>query len=81
LALSHPVILEVRGCGLMRGLELSMDATPVVDEARERGLIVNRTAGTVVRMLPALTITAAEIDRAVDVLDGVLATVAKAVHA
>jgi len=81
LALTHPVIVDVRGSGLMRGLELSIDATPVIDEARERGLIVNRTSGTVVRMLPALTITAAEIDRAVDVLDGVLATVGKAVHA
>jgi acetylornithine/N-succinyldiaminopimelate aminotransferase len=81
LALKHPVIVETRGAGLMRGLELSIDATPVIDRARERGLLVNRTAERVVRMLPALTITAGEIDRGLDILDGVLATVGQTVHA
>jgi acetylornithine aminotransferase/acetylornithine/N-succinyldiaminopimelate aminotransferase len=75
LALRHPVIEEVRGAGLMRGLQLRIDATPVIDTARDRGLLVNRTDEKVVRMLPPLTIQAGEIDRAVDVLDGVLATV------
>lgn len=75
LALRHPVIEEVRGAGLMRGLQLRIDATPVIDMARDRGLLVNRTDEKVVRMLPPLTIQAGEIDRAVDVLDGVLATV------
>jgi acetylornithine/succinyldiaminopimelate/putrescine aminotransferase len=73
LALRYPVIVEVRGAGLMRGLQLRVDATPVVDAARERGLLVNRTDEKVVRMLPPLTIEAAEIDRAMDILDGVLA--------
>ena len=81
LALTHPVIVEVRGAGLMRGLELSIDAAPVIDAAREHGLLVNRTAERVVRMLPALTITEVEIDRAMNILDGVLATVGQAVHA
>jgi acetylornithine aminotransferase/acetylornithine/N-succinyldiaminopimelate aminotransferase len=81
LALQHPIIVEVRGAGLMRGLELRTDAAAVVDLARSRGLLVNRTNGTVVRMLPPLTITAAEIDRAVDILDGVLAAVGAEVTA
>jgi acetylornithine/N-succinyldiaminopimelate aminotransferase len=81
LALKHPVIVEVRGAGLMRGLELAIDAAPVVDRARENGLLVNRTAERVVRMLPALTISPAEIDRAMDVLDGVLVSVDRTVHA
>lgn len=81
LALQHPVIVEVRGAGLMRGLELSIDATPVIDLARERGLLVNRTNEKVVRMLPPLTIEAAELDRAIEILDGVLASVASAVPA
>lgn len=81
LALQHPVIVEVRGAGLMRGLELSIDATPVVDEARTHGLLVNRTNEKVVRMLPPLTIEAADLDRALDILDGVLARVATAVPA
>ena len=47
----------------MRGVELRVDATPVVDLARERGLLVNRTDEKVVRLLPPLTIDAADIDR------------------
>ena len=65
--------MEVRGAGLMRGLELQIDATAVVDQAREHGLLVNRTAERVVRLLPPLIIEAAEIDDAVEILDGVLA--------
>lgn len=81
LALKHPVITEVRGAGLMRGLQLRIDATAVVDQAREHGLLVNRTDEQVVRLLPALTITTAQLDRAVDVLDGVLSSVEAEVHA
>jgi predicted acetylornithine/succinylornithine family transaminase len=81
LALKHPVIVEVRGAGLMRGLELQIDAAGVVDQARESGLLVNRTNEKVVRMLPPLTIEASEIDRAVAMLDVVLAAVAPGVPA
>ena len=81
LALKHPIIVEVRGAGLMRGVQLRVDATPVVDLARERGLLVNRTSETVVRLLPALTIEAADIDAGIDILDGVLAAVGDEVHA
>jgi acetylornithine/N-succinyldiaminopimelate aminotransferase len=75
LALKHPVIEEVRGAGLMRGLQLKIDATPIVDGARERGLIVNRTSEKVVRMLPPLNIDTADLDRAVEILDEVFAAV------
>jgi acetylornithine/succinyldiaminopimelate/putrescine aminotransferase len=81
LALKHPVITEVRGVGLMQGLQLDVDATPIVDSARERGLLVNRTNEKVVRMLPPLIIEAADLDRAVDILDEVFATVKAEVHA
>jgi len=70
----HPVIATVRGAGLMRGLELTVDAQPVIDGALKAGLLVNRTAERVVRMLPPLTVTAAEIDEATRTLDGVLAS-------
>ena len=80
LALKHRVIEEVRGVGLMRGLQLNIDATPIVDTARDNGLLVNRTDEKVVRMLPPLTIQAAEIDRAVDMLDTVFATVGREVQ-
>ena len=81
LALKHPVIVEVRGAGLMQGLQLATDAAPIVETARQRGLLVNRTNEKVVRMLPPLTVEAIDIDRAADILDEVLATVAAEVHA
>jgi predicted acetylornithine/succinylornithine family transaminase len=81
LALKHPVIVETRGVGLMQGLQLAVDAAPIIDTARERGLLVNRTNETVVRMLPPLTIDAADIDRATEILDEVFAAVAAEVHA
>src|SRR5262245_23399490 len=74
LALRHPVVVEVRGAGLMRVIELKIDATAIVEHAREHGLLVNRTATRVVRLLPPLTIEAAEIDDAVDILDGIFAS-------
>ena len=75
LALQHPVIVEVRGAGLMRGLQLNVDATPAIDAARERGLLINRTDEKVVRLLPPLNVSVADIDRAVETLDAVFATV------
>lgn len=72
---THAVISSVRGAGLMRGLELTVDAQPVIDAALKSGLLVNRTAERVVRMLPPLTVSAKEIEEAVAILDGALAAV------
>ena len=55
---AHPIVKEVRGAGLIWGLELTRDAAPVVPAALARGVVVNRTAETVVRLLPPLVITA-----------------------
>jgi acetylornithine/N-succinyldiaminopimelate aminotransferase len=65
----------------MRGVELRIDATPVIDLARERGLLVNRTNEKVVRLLPPLTISATDLDTGIDILDEVLAEVPAEVHA
>jgi predicted acetylornithine/succinylornithine family transaminase len=81
LALKHPLIVEVRGAGLIRGLELRVDAAAVVDQARQQGLLVNRTDERVVRLLPPLNIEIADIDRAVDILDAVFAAVESEVPA
>jgi acetylornithine/succinyldiaminopimelate/putrescine aminotransferase len=59
----------------MRGLELAVDAQPVVASALQSGLLVNRTAERVVRMLPPLNVSAAEIDEAASILDAALASV------
>jgi acetylornithine/N-succinyldiaminopimelate aminotransferase len=71
----HKVITAVKGAGLMQGLHLSVDALPVIEGSLKAGLLVNRTAEKVVRMLPPLTVTAAEIDEALSILDGALASV------
>lgn len=73
LADAHPVVREVRGAGVMRGLDLAVDAAPVVEGALKRGLLVNRTAETVVRLLPPYVVSPQDIDEAVDILDAVLA--------
>jgi acetylornithine/N-succinyldiaminopimelate aminotransferase len=72
LARKHRAIVDVRGSGLMWGLELNTDAAPVIEASMRQGLLVNRTATTVVRLLPPLTITQAELDRAIGLLDAAL---------
>ena len=81
LALQHRAIVEIRGVGLMRGIQLNIDAAPVVDAARERGLLVNRTDEKVVRLLPPLTVEAADIDRAMEILDEAFSSVPQEVTA
>ncbi len=66
------IIREIRGVGFMIGIELSVDGRPIVEAARRRGLLVNCTQGTVIRMLPALTITRLELDRAITILSDVM---------
>ena len=70
----HPALIkEVRGLGLIWGLELTRDAGPVVPAGIANGVIVNRTADTVVRLLPPLNITEAEANEAISRLDAALA--------
>ncbi len=76
-----PIIGEVRGMGLMQALELVEDRTTkapaknaiarLFEETRERGLLIGKGGlyGNVVRITPALNVTAAEIDRACDLLE------------
>ena len=60
--------------GLIWGLELTIDAAAVVPAGLARGVIVNRTAETVVRLLPPLDITEAEADEALAASIGRLPT-------
>lgn len=59
---------QVRGKGLMIAIELSLPGAPIVAAALERGLRVNCTQNTTLRLLPAMTITEAEVDEAFDIL-------------
>ncbi|MBN1676544.1 MAG: aspartate aminotransferase family protein [Kiritimatiellae bacterium] len=65
------IIRNVRGRGLLLGLELAAGAMAgeVRDQALRRGLIVNLTHETVIRLFPALNITAAELDEGLDILE------------
>jgi acetylornithine/N-succinyldiaminopimelate aminotransferase len=68
----YPVLADVRGAGLIAGLDFTKDALPVVAAALERGLLVNRTATTVIRLLPPYIVTAAEIEEGVQILDAAI---------
>lgn len=63
-----PVVEEVRGLGLMWGMQLSQEGTPVVTACREQGLLVNCTQGNVIRLLPPLVVEKAELDRGMGIL-------------
>ena len=78
VAAKHAVVKEVRGVGLMWGVELSRDAAPVVPAGLANGVVVNRTAETVVRLLPPLVITESEADEALARLDTALGVIGAA---
>ena len=62
-------VKEVRGLGLIVGIELDVQASPVVDACRDSGLLVLTAGkGNVVRLVPPLIITEEELELAVDVL-------------
>lgn len=61
-------VLEVRGLGLMIGIQLDRPCAALVKMALERGLLINVTADTVVRLLPALVMTDAQTDELVETL-------------
>jgi acetylornithine/N-succinyldiaminopimelate aminotransferase len=68
-----PVIKEVRGLGLIWGLELAVEGAPVVTFCREHGLLVNCTQGNVIRLLPPLIVGLEEIGQALRILAEALA--------
>lgn len=56
----HPALVEIRGKGLMLGIELTRNCTELVALALERGLLINVAAGNTIRLLPPLIINAQE---------------------
>jgi len=63
---------EVRGLGLMIGLELDADCKDLVLKAKEKGVLLNNTSESVIRMVPPLTVTKDEIDQVVRVIGEIL---------
>ena len=78
IASRQPAIASVRGAGLMWGIELDRPAASVVDAARERHLLVNRTSDTVIRLLPPYVIGEQEIDEALPLLEAAIAAAVEA---
>jgi predicted acetylornithine/succinylornithine family transaminase len=68
-----PAARDVRGVGMMWGIELSVPAAPIVQQSLDAGILVTQAGERVVRLLPPLVITTEEIDEGVDVLRRVLA--------
>lgn len=68
----YDFVVEVRGRGLIYGMELAIEGGDIVKKCLSRGLLINCTMGKVLRFLPPLIVTRAEIDEALAILDSVL---------
>lgn len=68
-----PFIREVRGKGLILGMELEQEAGKIVEDSLQAGLLINCAANKVLRFLPPLTVGKKDIDRGLAILEKVLA--------
>lgn len=66
-------VTDVRGCGLMLGMEVAGEGKPIVESCLANNVIVNCTAGNIIRIVPPLIISKEEIDIVVAALDKALA--------
>ena len=64
----HHIVRDVRGLGLLQALEIQTDAKRVVEDCLRRGILINATGEHVLRFVPPLIISQAEIDRLMEVL-------------
>ncbi|MGE3958262.1 MAG: aspartate aminotransferase family protein [Vicinamibacterales bacterium] len=78
LQAKHACIREVRGAGVMRGIELDRDAAAIVPAGLKRGVVVNRTAENVIRLLPPFVIDEADLDEGLSRLDQALTDITTA---
>ncbi|MCK5214701.1 MAG: aspartate aminotransferase family protein [Candidatus Omnitrophica bacterium] len=62
-------ITDVRGIGLMIGIELNIEGKPIVDECFRKGLLINCTQGNILRIMPALNVTKRQIDKALFIME------------
>ncbi|MCB0584336.1 MAG: aspartate aminotransferase family protein [Phaeodactylibacter sp.] len=64
----HPALKQIRGLGLMIGVEFDFEAKPLVLKMMEHGVLANATAGNVLRLVPPLVISFEELERLVEVI-------------
>ncbi len=69
----YPLVTGVRGIGLMVGMSLSIPGGDIVKKGHERGVLLNVTQDKVLRFVPPLVVTEAEVDEMIAILDGILA--------
>jgi len=69
---NRPGVVEIRGKGLMIGIELEQPCAALVGKALEAGLLINVTANTVVRILPPYILTDEQADEIVDTLSSLI---------
>ncbi len=72
LKAKHNTIEEIRGKGLMIGIELDREGKTVVEKCMEKGLLINCTQGKILRLMPPLIVTRKNIDKALAILDEAL---------
>ena len=68
LAEETDTIRDVRGLGVMIGIELAEEGGPIVQKCMENGLLINCTQGNVLRFLPAMNLTVEQADKGIDIL-------------
>lgn len=66
-----PFVQEVRGRGLILGMELKIEGAEIVKKMMKKGFLINCTAGNVLRFLPPLIVTEEEVDRMISALEEV----------
>ncbi|NOZ25234.1 MAG: acetylornithine transaminase [Nitrospirae bacterium] len=67
------IIVDIRGMGLMIGMQLTRDCAPIVKACMEKGVLVNCTANNTLRFTPPLIVTEKEIDTVTDIVEDILA--------
>lgn len=68
-------VKDIRGKGLLVGMELSIEGKKIVDACQQKGLLINCVGGYVLRFIPPLIVSATEIRQAIGILDGVMAEI------
>ena len=71
LGAKYPFVKEVRGIGLIIGMSLTIPGGDIVKKGHERGVLLNVTHDTVLRFVPALTVSKQEVNQMIQILDGI----------
>ncbi|GAA5316272.1 MAG: aspartate aminotransferase family protein [Candidatus Pelagadaptatus aseana] len=69
---SSALVKEIRGMGMMIGIELTMDCPELVGKAADKGLLINVTAGSVIRLLPPLTLSKQQADDVAEIVSSLV---------